>query len=64
MNARGLMELIILNIGLERGLITPVFFTIMVMMAIISTLAASPIFNWVYKYYDLEHSLGMSAQKA
>lgn len=57
MNARGLMELIILNIGLEHGLITPVFFTIMVMMAIISTLAASPIFNWVYKRYDLGHTL-------
>lgn len=53
MNARGLMELIILNIGLDHGLITPVFFTIMVMMAIISTLAASPIFNWIFKHYRL-----------
>jgi len=57
MNARGLMELIILNIGLERGLITPVFFTMMVMMAIISTLVASPIFNWVYNHYDLGNTL-------
>lgn len=43
MNARGLMELIILNIGLEQGIITPTLFTIMVIMAIITTLMASPL---------------------
>jgi Kef-type K+ transport system membrane component KefB len=43
MNARGLMELIILNIGLEEGVITPTLFTIMVVMAIITTLMASPL---------------------
>ena len=48
MNARGLMELIILNIGLERGLITPTLFTIMVLMAIVTTLMATPLFNRVY----------------
>jgi len=48
MNARGLMELIILNIGLERGLITPVLFSIMVVMAIFTTLMALPVFNWVF----------------
>ena len=49
MNARGLMELIILNIGLERGMITPLLFTVMVIMAIVTTLMASPIFEWVYQ---------------
>lgn len=49
MNARGLMELIILNIGLERGVITPTLFTIMVMMAIVTTLGASPVFELVYR---------------
>jgi Kef-type K+ transport system membrane component KefB len=49
MNARGLMELIILNIGLERGLITPTLFTIMVIMAIVTTLMASPLFQWVWR---------------
>lgn len=43
MNARGLMELIILNIGLERGVITPTLFTIMATMAIVTTLMTSPI---------------------
>lgn len=43
MNSRGLMELIILNIGLEQGVITPTLFTIMVIMAILTTLMASPL---------------------
>lgn len=47
MNARGLMELILLNIGLARGLITPTLFTILVMMAIGTTLMAGPLFGWV-----------------
>ena len=49
MNARGLMELIILNIGLERGLITPTLFTVMVMMTIATTMAAGPLFDWAWK---------------
>jgi Kef-type K+ transport system membrane component KefB len=49
MNARGLMELILLNIGLERGVITPTLFTILVMMAIATTLMASPVFELVYR---------------
>ena len=48
MNARGLMELIILNIGLQVGLITPTLFTVMVLMAIATTLMATPMFNRVY----------------
>lgn len=48
MNARGLMELIILNIGLEKGIITPRSFTIMVMMTIVTTLLATPLFNLIY----------------
>jgi Kef-type K+ transport system membrane component KefB len=49
MNARGLMELIILNIGLERGLITPTLFTVMVMMTLVTTLAAGPVFEWAWR---------------
>ena len=48
MNARGLMELIILNIGLQAGVITPTLFTIMVLMAVLTTLMASPLFRLVY----------------
>lgn len=48
MNARGLIELILLNIGLQAGIITPTLFTILVLVAIVTTLMASPIFDFVY----------------
>jgi Kef-type K+ transport system membrane component KefB len=48
MNARGLMELIIINIGLQRGIIGPALFSILVLMAILTTLMASPLFEMVY----------------
>lgn len=48
MNARGLMELIILNIGLQRGIIEPTLFTIMVLMAVVTTLMTTPLFERVY----------------
>ena len=53
MNARGLMELIILNIGLERGIIEPTLFTIMVLMAVVTTLMATPIFERIYGRKEL-----------
>jgi Kef-type K+ transport system membrane component KefB len=43
MNARGLMELIIINIGLQAGIIGPALFAILVLMAIVTTLMASPL---------------------
>ena len=48
MNSRGLMELIIINIGLQKGVIGPKLFAILVIMAIVTTLMASPIFERVY----------------
>jgi Kef-type K+ transport system membrane component KefB len=49
MNARGLMELILLNIGLAAGLISSRLFTIMVIMAIVTTLMATPGFKLAQK---------------
>lgn len=48
MNSRGLMELIIINIGLQRGVIQSGLFSTLVLMAIVTTLMASPMFEWVY----------------
>lgn len=48
MNARGLMELIVVNIGLQRGIIAPALFSMLVLMAIVTTLMASPLFELVY----------------
>jgi Kef-type K+ transport system membrane component KefB len=45
MNARGLMELIIINIGLQRGVISEGLFATLVIMAVITTLMASPVFE-------------------
>src|SRR4029077_14112013 len=47
MNARGLMELIIINIGLQRGVISEELFATLVIMAVITTLMASPVFERV-----------------
>jgi Kef-type K+ transport system membrane component KefB len=48
MNARGLMELIIINIGLQKGIIGPTLFSMMVLMAIVTTVMAGPLFEIVY----------------
>ena len=43
MNTRGLMELIVLNVGLELGVISPALFAMMVLMALATTLATGPL---------------------
>jgi Kef-type K+ transport system membrane component KefB len=48
MNARGLVELIMLNVGLQVGVIRPTLFTIMVLMAVGTTVMASPLFHYLY----------------
>jgi Kef-type K+ transport system membrane component KefB len=48
MNSRGLMELIIINIGREKKIIGDGLFAILVIMAIVTTLMASPVFELVY----------------
>jgi Kef-type K+ transport system membrane component KefB len=45
MNTRGLMEFVLLNIALERGLITPTLFTMLAIMAIGTTVMAYPLFG-------------------
>jgi Kef-type K+ transport system membrane component KefB/nucleotide-binding universal stress UspA family protein len=48
MNTRGLMELIILNVGYDLGVISPALFAMMVLMAIVTTLATTPILAGLY----------------
>jgi Kef-type K+ transport system membrane component KefB len=43
MNTRGLMELIVLNAGLDLGVISPRLFTMMVLMAVTTTIATTPV---------------------
>lgn len=57
MNTRGLMELIVLNIGLDLGVISPRLFAMMVIMALVTTFATSPIFSLMLKNLRLESAL-------
>ena len=52
MNARGLVELILANIGLQRGLITPTLFVILVLMAIGTTVMTGPLFSLIWQRKD------------
>lgn len=47
MNCRGLTELVVLNIGLDLGVLSPTLFTMMVIMALVSTAMAAPIVTWL-----------------
>ena len=47
MNTRGLVELIVLNIGLDLKILSPTLFTMLVLMALVTTFATSPIFQWI-----------------
>jgi len=58
MNARGLMELIIINIGLQKGLIGPTLFSVLVLMAIATTVMASPLFEWSQRVGNGRHPAG------
>ena len=47
MNTRGLMELIVLNLGLDLGVLTPTMFTMLVLMALVTTFATTPALDLV-----------------
>jgi hypothetical protein len=47
MNTRGLVELIVLNIGLDLGVISPTLFAMLVLMALTTTLATTPILDLI-----------------
>lgn len=48
MNTRGLMELVVLNIGLDIGILSPTLFAMMVIMAIVTTVMTAPLLQWIY----------------
>jgi Kef-type K+ transport system membrane component KefB len=47
MNTRGLMELIVLNIGLELGVLSNKLYTMLVLMALVTTFATGPLVHWL-----------------
>jgi len=48
LNTRGLMELVILNIGLDLGVISPPLFAMMVLMALVTTFITTPLLERIY----------------
>jgi Kef-type K+ transport system membrane component KefB len=55
MNTRGLMELVVLNIGYELGVLSPKIFTMMVIMALVTTFMTGPaldLINFIFKTKD------------
>jgi len=53
MNTRGLTELIVLNIGLSLGVISPLLFTMLVIMALVTTFMTSPLLQWTYPQEEM-----------
>jgi Kef-type K+ transport system membrane component KefB len=56
MNTRGLMELVVLNIGLDLGVLTSEVFTMMVIMALVTTFMTGPaldLINFIFKTKDV-----------
>jgi Kef-type K+ transport system membrane component KefB len=49
MNTRGLVELIVLNIGLDLGILSPTLFTMLVIMALVTTFMTSPLLGLLFR---------------
>jgi len=50
MNTRGLMELVVLNIGYDLGVLSPQIFTIMIIMALVTTIMTGPALDLINKF--------------
>jgi Kef-type K+ transport system membrane component KefB len=54
MNTRGLMELVILNVGLDIGVITPTLFAMLVIMALVTTVMTAPLLTLLRQTHRLD----------
>lgn len=50
MNTRGLMELVVLNIGYDLGVLSPTIFTMMVIMALVTTFMTGPVLGLIDRF--------------
>ena len=65
MNTRGLMELVVLNIGYDLGVLTPEVFAMMVIMALVTTFMTGPaldLINWIFRKQKTENELSEISQ--
>jgi Kef-type K+ transport system membrane component KefB len=56
MNTRGLMELVVLNIGYDLGILSPEIFSMMVIMALVTTFMTGPSLNLINKLFKAKIS--------
>lgn len=56
MNTRGLMELVVLNIGYDLGVLNPQIFTMMVIMALVTTFMTGPALDLINRLFRKEHN--------
>jgi Kef-type K+ transport system membrane component KefB len=63
MNTRGLVELIVLNIGLDLGMISPTFFAMLVIMAVVTTMMAPPLLSFLgYRQKNMKVQASFDAE--
>ena len=63
MNTRGLVELIVLNIGLDLGVISPTFFAMLVIMPVVTTMMAPPLLHLLgYRQKDVREKGAMDTE--
>lgn len=63
MNTRGLTEIVILTIGASLGVVSPALFTIMVVMALVTTLMATPLLGVIYPRRLIDREPGSSSDR-
>jgi Kef-type K+ transport system membrane component KefB len=61
MNTRGLMELIVLNIGYDLGVLSPTVFTMLVLMALVTTLITCPALSWIERIRWKREAMGVES---
>jgi Kef-type K+ transport system membrane component KefB len=64
MNARGLMELVVIKIGLDSGVIGPDLFTLLFGMTLVTTFMASPMVAWFHRERRAAGAAGLGASRS
>lgn len=59
MNTRGLMQLVVLNIGYDLGVLSAQLFSMMIVMALITTFMTGPVLNAIDRYFGLKPNSGL-----
>ena len=57
MNTRGLMELVILNVGLDIGVLSPTLYAMMVVMALVTTALTTPLLDLLHDRSGAENQV-------